>query len=144
MDFVNEFETDIMPYVESHYRTIPDRGHRAIAGLSMGGTQTLNIAFGNLDRFSAVGVFSSGILVGSLDEWEKNHRSVLDDVEIKKGLKTIWFSTGSSDPFINNSRAAVEMLKRHGFSPSFQESAGGHSWVNWRNYLHELVPRLFR
>jgi enterochelin esterase-like enzyme len=144
VDFVNEFAADIMPYIDSHYRTIADRSHRAIAGLSMGGTQTLNIAFGNLDRFSALGVFSSGILVGSLEEWEKDHRSVLDDARLKKGLKTIWFSTGSSDPFINNSRAAVEMLKKHGFAPSFEETAGSHSWVNWRNYLHEFVPQLFR
>jgi enterochelin esterase family protein len=110
----------------------------------MGGTQTLNIAFAGLDRFSSVGVFSSGILVGSLDDWERNHRSVLDDPGVKKGLKTIWFSTGSSDPFINNSKAAGDMLKKHGFSASFQESAGGHSWVNWGNYLHEFVPGLFR
>jgi enterochelin esterase-like enzyme len=144
VDFVNEFAADIMPYVESHYRTIADRAHRAIAGLSMGGTQTLNIAFANLDRFSSVGVFSSGILVGSLDDWEKNHRSVLDDPEVKKGLKTIWFSTGSSDPFISNSKAAVDVLKKHGFSPSFLEGEGGHSWINWRNYLHEFVPGLFR
>jgi len=56
----------------------------------------------------------------------------------------IWVKTGSEDPFIGNTKATVEMLKRHGFSVTFDESTGGHSWVNWRNYLHEFAPRLFK
>jgi enterochelin esterase family protein len=144
IDFPNEFVSDILPYVESHYRAIPDRLHRAIAGLSMGGTQTLNIAFANLDKFSAIGVFSSGILGGSLDDWEKNHLATLDDPKLKKGLKMIWFGTGSDDFLLATSKATVEMLNQHGFSATFQESAGAHTWVNWRNYLSELAPRLFR
>src|SRR6185437_11552707 len=63
-DFVNEFMTDILPYAESHYRITAERSHRAIAGLSMGGTQTLNIAIPHLDKFAYVGVYSSGILGG--------------------------------------------------------------------------------
>jgi enterochelin esterase family protein len=144
VDFAKEFSTEIIPYVESHYRTIADRPHRAIAGLSMGGTQTLNLAIADPGRFSAVGVFSSGILVGSVPGWEQDHLSVLDKPVLKKGVKTIWFKTGSEDPFISNTKATVEMLKRHGFSVIFTESSGGHSWVNWRNYLHEFAPQLFR
>src|SRR5438132_13089282 len=71
-DFPTEFVGDMLPYVERNYRTITDRPHRAIAGLSMGGSQTLNIAFANLERFSAIGVFSSGILGGDAAAWEKN------------------------------------------------------------------------
>jgi len=144
VDFADEFSSEIIPYVDSHYRTLADRSHRAIAGLSMGGTQTLNLAFGDLERFSAVGVFSSGILVGSVPDWEHDHLSVLDKRTLKNGLKMIWFKTGSEDPFIGNTKAAVEMLKRHGFPVTFEESAGGHSWINWRNYLHEFAPQLFR
>ena len=142
--FPNEFVSDIMPYVESHYRTIPDRPHRAIAGLSMGGAQTLNIAFTNLDWFSAIGVFSSGILGGDVADWEKNHLTALDDPKLKKGLKMIWFSTGSDDNLIKVSKATVEMLNRHGFAATFQESTGAHTWVNWRNYLYQVAPQLFR
>src|ERR1051326_1084268 len=61
-EFLEDFVTDIMPYAEKHYRVLTDRGHRAIAGLSMGGSQTLNIAFSHLDKFAYVGVFSSGII----------------------------------------------------------------------------------
>lgn len=142
--FPNEFFSDIMPYVESHYRTIPDRPHRAIAGLSMGGAQTLNIAFAHLDWFSSIGVFSSGILGGNVADWEKNHMAALDDPGLKKGLKMIWFSTGSEDALITASKASLEMLNRHGFAATFQESAGAHTWVNWRNYLYEVAPQLFR
>jgi enterochelin esterase family protein len=110
----------------------------------MGGTQTLNLAFADLERFSAVGVFSSGILVGSVPDWERDHLSVLDKPTLKNGLKMIWFKTGSEDPFIGNTKATVEMLKRHSFSVTFEESTGGHNWVNWRNYLHEFAPQLFR
>lgn len=142
--FPDEFVSDIVPYVESHYRTIPDRPHRAIAGLSMGGAQTLNIAFAHLDRFSAIGVFSSGILGGNVADWEKSHLEALDDPNLKKGLKLIWFSTGSEDALITVSKASVEMLNRHGFTATFQESTGAHTWVNWRNYLYEVAPQLFR
>jgi enterochelin esterase-like enzyme len=141
VDFPKEFLGDILPYVESHYRTIPDRPHRAIGGLSMGGTQALNIAFTNLEKFSALGVFSSGILGGNLADWEKEHLAVLDDPKLKKGLKTLWFSTGSADFLLANSKITVEMLNRHGFSASFRES---EVLTHWRNYLHELAPRLFR
>jgi enterochelin esterase-like enzyme len=144
VDFPKEIATEIIPYVESHYRTIADRPHRAIAGLSMGGTQTLNIAFADLEPFSVVGVFSSGILVGSVPDWEQQHLPVLDKPALKNALKLIWFKTGSADQFIGNTKATVEMLKRHGFSVTFGESTGGHSWVNWRNYLHEFAPQLFR
>ena len=144
VNFPDEFASDIMPYVESHYRTIPDRAHRAIAGLSMGGTQTLNIAVANLDRFSAIGVFSSGILGENVADWEKDRLTALDDPKLKKGLKMIWFSTGSDDSLITITRATVEMLNRHGFAATFEESTGAHTWVNWRNYLNEFAPRLFR
>lgn len=69
---------------------------------------------------------------------------MLDDAKLKNGLKTLWFSTGTDDFLIDNSRATVAMLKRHGFAVTFHESAGAHTWVNWRDYLHEFAPRLFR
>jgi enterochelin esterase-like enzyme len=139
-----EFATDILPLVEGRYRTLPDRAHRAIAGLSMGGTQTLYIAMGKLDRFSAVGVFSSGILGGTVAEWEAAHGQALDDARSKKGLKIFWFRTGSDDFLLDTTKETVAMLRKHGFDVLFQETTGAHSWVNWRNYLHEFAPLLFQ
>ena len=64
-EFVQDFEQDVMPYVEKHYRVIADRAHRAIAGLSMGGNHTLHVAMPRLDQFAYVGVFSSGLLAAA-------------------------------------------------------------------------------
>lgn len=144
-EFLEDFTGDIMPYVEKNYRTVNDRAHRAVAGLSMGGFQTLNIAFSHLDKFAYVGVFSSGILGGGgAEAWEKSHAADLDNPGLKKGLKTVWFSTGSADSLVTNSRATVEVLKKHGFDATFKESPGAHTWINWRNYLCEFTPTLFQ
>jgi enterochelin esterase family protein len=63
-DFARDFLTDLMPYAEKNYRVMTDRAHRAIAGLSMGGGQTLNVAFHRLEQFAYIGVFSSGATLG--------------------------------------------------------------------------------
>jgi enterochelin esterase family protein len=170
-EFTQDFETDLMPYAESHYRIITDRAHRAIAGLSMGGSQTLNIAIPHLDKFAYIGVFSSGVLGGGgrgrgpaaaatngalvaapaaapvptgPGIWEQQHLAELDNASWKKGLKLVWFSTGRDDSLIATSRATVDMLNKHGFNASFRDSAGAHTWLNWRDYLVEFTPQLFQ
>ena len=172
-EFTQDFMTDIMPYAETHYRIITDRAHRAIAGLSMGGSQTLNIAIPHLDKFSYIGVFSSG-LIGSFGggrggrgpgaatgpavaapappapaatgptPWETQHMAELDNAAWKRGLKLVWFSTGRDDGLITTSRATVDLLNKHGFNASFRDSAGAHTWLNWRDYLVEFTPQLFQ
>jgi len=155
-EFVQDFVDDIMPYAETHYRVYTDRSHRAIAGLSMGGSQTLNIALPHLDKFAYFGVFSSGLL-GSFGRgrdgatnapagptWEERHKDVLDNAKLKKGLKLAWFATGKDDFLIETSRGTVAMLKKHGFEPVFNETPGAHTWINWRNYLNEFTPQLFQ
>jgi enterochelin esterase family protein len=144
-EFQDDFNGDIMPYIESHYRVYTDKPHRAIAGLSMGGGQTLTAAFATLDQFAYIGVFSSGAGIGSGgNDWEERHKDVLDNPELKKGIELIWLSTGKDDRLITNSLATVDILKKHGFAPVFLESPGGHTWINWRAYLGEFVPQLFR
>jgi enterochelin esterase family protein len=161
-EFVQDFVTDIMPYVEKNYRVLMDRGDRAIAGLSMGGNQTLNIAIPNLEKFAYVGVYSSGLLSAFMrapqgqpapaglppispagEAWEKQQQAKLDDANLKKGLKLFWFATGKEDFLLGTTKATLELFKKHGFNPTFQESAGGHTWINWRNYLTEFAPQLF-
>jgi enterochelin esterase family protein len=158
-EFTQDFLADIMPYAETHYRVLADRAHRAIAGLSMGGGQTLNIAIPHLDKFAYVGVYSSG-LIGSFGGgragaaapaaapgppvWEQQHLAELDNAATKKGLKLLWFSTGVDDGLITTTRATVDLLKKHGFTPVLKESTGAHTWLNWRNYLIEFTPQLFQ
>jgi enterochelin esterase-like enzyme len=152
-EFAEDFMTDIMPYVENHYRALTDRAHMAIAGLSMGGGQTLNISMSHLDRFAYIGVFSAGVFsfgrtggppAAGAPEWEQQHAAMLDDAALKPGLKLLWFGTGTDDRLIPVTKATIEMLKKHGFTPFFRESPGGHTWINWRNYLDEFAPQLFQ
>jgi enterochelin esterase family protein len=156
--FVSDFVTAVMPYVEENYRIVKGRTNTAIAGLSMGGNQTLNIAFAHLDRFAYVGVFSSGLLgafpvagrggappapAAGPAEWEARYATALHDANLKKGLKVFWFSTGKDDFLVKNTVATVDLFKKHGFSPVYEESAGGHTWLNWRDYLSAFAPKLF-
>lgn len=162
--FVNDFVNDLMPYVEKNYRALTDRQSRAIAGLSMGGSQTLNIAIPHLEKFAYIGVFSSGILGGGGrgrgaapagaaagapappfgEAWEKANLAALDSAAGKRGLRLFWFSTGKEDGLITTTRNTVDLLKKHGFTPVFLESEGAHTWLNWRDYLAAFAPQLFQ
>jgi enterochelin esterase family protein len=160
-DFVKDFVGDIMPYAETHYRIQADRAHRAIAGLSMGGGHTLYISIPHLDKFAYIGVYSSGLFgipggspgrggapppegPNPVTVWEEQNKATLDNAALKKDLKLFWFSTGKDDGLIATSKATVELLKKHGFNATFDESPGAHTWINWRNYLNEFTPRLFQ
>jgi enterochelin esterase-like enzyme len=158
-EFTDDFVKDVMPYVEKNYRVIADRGHRAIAGLSMGGSQTLNIAVPNLEKFAYIGVYSSGLLGGGRGRgaapanatpappfgaaWEQQNSAVLGNAAAKKGLKVFWFATGVEDGLMPTTKSTVELFKKHGFAPTMKESGGGHTWLNWRDYLIEFTPQLF-
>ena len=170
-EFTQDFTMAIRPYIEQHYRVRTGRENRAIAGLSMGGSQTLNIGIPNLTDYAYIGVFSSGLLGGGGgrgrgaapaadaaaaapttapppppfgEAWEQRNLAMLDNAAAKKGLKVLWFSTGKDDGLIATTRSTVELLKRHGFTPQYTESAGGHTWLNWRDYLAQFAPLLFK
>ena len=143
--FVKEFQKDIKPYVESHYPVRTDRKSTAIAGLSMGGAQTLDIAIQNLEDFGYVGVFSSGVFgIAQSDDWAKRYQAQLDDAAARKGLELMWFSTGKDDFLLGTTEATVKMFEQHGFAVTYEQSAGGHTWINWREYLDKLAPQLFK
>jgi enterochelin esterase-like enzyme len=180
-EFVQDFTVDVVPYVQKHYRVLTDRAHTAIAGLSMGGNQTLHVAIPRLEKFAYVGVFSAGLFGGFpqlapagrgapspvpaaapaagapaaapapapggpplAEDWARQHAATLDNPALRKGLKRVWFSTGKDDGLITTSIATVELLKKHGLPATFTETPGGHTWINWRNYLNEFVPQLFQ
>jgi enterochelin esterase family protein len=142
--FEDDFLKDLLPYVEKNYRVLTDRPNRAIAGLSMGGAQTLNIAFTRPKEFGYVGVFSSGVVFGNVADWEKEHQAGVGDAAAREGLKLLWFATGSEDFLLKRTRETVDVLKKAGFNPVFRETEGGHTWINWQRYLNEFGPQLFR
>lgn len=148
-EFKLDFLNDIVPYAESHYRVKDGFDNRAIAGLSMGGMQTINV----MDHFAYVGVYSSGIFginggFGNQQQegpsWEEQHKEFLESADAKEKLKLLWFATGDEDFLIETSRATVELFKKYGFDVTYKESGGGHTWINWRDYLNDYAPLLFQ
>jgi enterochelin esterase-like enzyme len=143
--YVPDFLNDVVPYVEKNYRVLPNRANRAIAGLSMGGAQTLNIALPHLDMFSAIGVFSSGLFAGPEDPMVKANAAALSNPALKKGLKVFWTAIGKNDSLAAPGNAAMlKVLGEHGFKVDSHTTEGAHDWVNWQKYLNEFAPLLFR
>ena len=148
--FEGDFINDIVPHIEKNYRVRADRKNRALAGLSMGGGQTMNIGFANLEKFAFLGVYSSGVVGGSRTPnqneppWEERHKAALNDPKSKDGLQLLWFATGKDDFALDRTKATVDLLKKHNFSPVFKQTDGGHTWINWREYLNEFAPQLFQ
>ena len=157
-EFSRDFLDDVAPYIDQHYRVLTGREHRAIAGLSMGGSQTLNLAIPHLDKFAYVGVFSSGLLSSfrvarpgapalpppTGPGWEEQNKAALENAATKKGLKLFWFATGKDDFLVDVTHQTVDLFKKYGFKPVYTESNGGHTWLNWRDYLSEFAPKLFQ
>jgi len=155
-EFTQDFENDILPLVEKKYRVHTDRKNRAIAGLSMGGAQTLNIGIPNLEKFAYLGVYSSGVFgiagggrAGNPNapqgpSFEERHAAILDNAKLKKGLKLFWFATGKDDFLVETSRKTVEMFRKHNFDVVYKETEGAHTWDKWREYLNEFAPKLFQ
>jgi enterochelin esterase family protein len=118
----------------------------------MGGAQTLNVAFDNLEDYGYIGVYSSGIfgITGGPGgnepntQWEDAHKSTLDNADLKDGLKLVWIACGKDDFLVQTSKATVDMLKKHKFDVVAKDSDGGHTWLNWRDYLAEFTPKLFQ
>ena len=148
--FVDDLLTTIIPIVEERYRVRTTREDRAIAGLSMGGAETLRVAPSNLDKFAYIGVFSMGLQVGThagvkSDFEERNANFFSDPDRTNELVKLFWIAAGEDDQIITDgARRLSETLKRGGIQHKFNETAGGHTWINWRQYLYEFAQLLFR
>lgn len=144
--FVDELLNNVMPYVEKNYRVTANRDNRAIAGLSMGGGQTLRIAPANLDKFAYIGVWSAGVNPqGAADFESRNAQFFQSPEKTNRMVKLFWIGVGQKDPLAGaGARNLAELLKNRGIKAEFHESEGGHTWINWRHYLNEFAPLLFR
>ena len=152
---------DLIPMIDSSYRTIPDRDHRAMAGLSMGGMQTLFIALQHLDSFAYVGSFSGPIVpnldVGDISAFRTRAQpfdaktayggAFADPSTFNQRVKLLWLGVGSaeSDEFRNGIAGAAAALRKAGVHLEYFESSGtAHEWQTWRRDLNDFAPRLFR
>jgi enterochelin esterase-like enzyme len=138
--FTPELMTVIIPYMEANYRVSKSSEDRALAGLSRGGNQTIYLGLTHTQQFSYLGVFSSGL--PNQKGLEEKYGSTLSKDAAR--LKLIWFGFGTRDPSKPNALSAQKFLDGYGIKYLSEETPGGHVWANWRRYLSEFAPLLFR
>jgi len=136
----SDFFQTLIPFVEENYTIANRHEDWAIAGLSMGGGQSLRIGLNHPDRFATIGAFSSGVSgdVESLQiRYERMKR--LD----KAGAQRIWIACGRDDFLVDRNQAFHRWLTDEGVDHSYKLTSGGHSWPVWRDYLEEFLSRYF-
>ena len=143
--FEESMVKDIIPYVESHYRVIADRDNRALAGLSMGGMQTLTLTGNYPYMFGYIGVMSMGLVdVSTMGLKPDPDQDTKFEALKNSGYKLYWVGVGKDDFLYKSVQSLRTSLDKHGLKYTYRESTGGHSWANWRIYLSEFAPQLFR
>lgn len=136
--FERDLLDDVIPAIESRYAASPEREHRALAGLSMGGGQTLNFGLAHLDRFAWIGAFSSAPNTKTPAEL------VPDPDAVKRQLKLFYLSCGNRDGLFRISQGMHVYLKEHNVPHVWNVDGHGHDPTHWRNNLYHFVQRLFR
>jgi enterochelin esterase family protein len=140
-----ELHDNIIPYIESHYRVIADREHRAFAGLSMGGLQVMWYGLPYYDKFAYMGIFSMGLDPKATDEYLKMaNRFFGNSDKVNKEMKLLWLGCGETDFLKTQFDNLSRVLKDHKINFVQRDTKGGHTWTNWRRYLNELAPQLFK
>jgi enterochelin esterase family protein len=139
-DFEKDLLGDLIPFVQGNYRVAADRDHRALAGLSMGGGQTLAIGPRHLDMFSRLAVFSAG--------GGQNPAQTLADVganakNVNAQLKLFWIGIGTEDGGLAGAKRTSEFLNSAGIKHVFKTAPGAHTWIVWRKFLNEVAPQIF-
>ncbi len=139
---------DVIPYIESHYRVITNSDNRAIAGLSMGCLHTQIAAMNNPTMFKYMGLFSLGlhpdddnlreIMKPLIAAYDKNLET------LQKNYKLFYIACGKEDFVYDGVQILRKKLDENNFKYIYNETEGGHTWANWRAYLTDLAPRLFK
>ena len=141
--FERELMQDILPLVESRYRILADPEHRALGGLSMGGIQTLNIGLHHLGTFRSLIIMSSGWFAADRDAFF-NGPDAARIPQYNAQLKLFWWGWGETDIARDNALACIARFRQAGVHLETEETADGHEWKNWRLYLSQVAPLLFR
>jgi enterochelin esterase-like enzyme len=136
--FEKDLLNDLIPYIEKNFPVYKDAEHRAIAGLSMGGGQSLNFGLGNLDTFAWIGSFSAAPNTKPPEELLPN------PAEAKKKLKLLWISCGADDGLITFSLRTHNYLQAHGVPHIFYIEPGVHEFKVWKNGLYMFSQLIFK
>jgi enterochelin esterase-like enzyme len=136
--FERDLLDDVIPTIQSRYSTYTDRDHRALAGLSMGGGQTLNFGLTHLDTFAWLGSFSAA------PNTKPPAELVPDPAAVKEQLKVFWISAGNKDGLISISQGMHAYLKEKGVPHIWHVDGNGHDPTHWRNSLYYFAQQIFR
>jgi len=144
--FTRDLLEDVIPMIDRSFRVYADRDHRAIAGLSLGGAQSLAIGLSHTDLFSRVAGFSSAIGAATNPETGGvNFDTVLADAaHINRQLKLLWIGCGTEDPLFEANTAFADLLSKHKIEHIFRVTGGAHTYAVWQRYLNEVAPMLFQ
>jgi enterochelin esterase-like enzyme len=142
--FEDDLLKDIIPYIDSHYSTLADSKHRAIAGLSMGGGQSLNIGLHNLKTFAYVGGFSSAPNTNMVGGMNKDIELVPDVKAAKKNMKLLWIACGNKDGLISVTQKAHQYLKEKGIAHVYHIDSNAHDNIEWDNNLYLFAQHLYK
>ena len=145
--FERELKLCIIPFVEKNYRAETSSGNRALAGLSMGGIQTLYAGINNTDLFSYLGVFSSGwIMPAQSDLADKQYDFMKKNLDkINNNLKLLWIGDGGKEDIAyNNCQTMISKFNEMNLKYIYSDYPGGHAWPVWRNNLYNFAQLLFK
>jgi enterochelin esterase-like enzyme len=143
-EFAVDFVRDLVPLVESRYRGVADRAHRAIAGNSMGGGQALAIGLTHPEMFSSVASFSAAMQIANRPAWGGiDMAAALSDADALNELDLLWIGCGTEDGMFNINKQFSDQLTEAGVEHVFRATPGAHTPAVWSRFLHELVPQLF-
>lgn len=143
--FADVVVNELIPAIDSAYRTLPGQPHRAIAGLSMGAGQATQIGLANTGKFSGIGSFSGGG-IRNFDPKTSNSGVFADAAAFNRKVPVLWFGAGTAEGGrVSGGRTAVEAMNKAGIKAIWFESPGtSHEWQTWRRCLYDFAPRLFR
>ncbi|WP_337042265.1 alpha/beta hydrolase-fold protein [Emticicia sp. 17c] len=144
--FENELKNAVVPFVETNYRTLADGKNRALAGLSMGGLQTLHAGVRNSDMFNYLGVFSSGWWANNTKLSDPQYEFMKNNTDkINTNLKEFWISQGGKEDIAHaNCQIMMKKFDEMGIKYKYSEYAGGHTWPVWRHDLMMFAQLLFK
>jgi enterochelin esterase-like enzyme len=144
--FEKELKLSIIPFVEKNYRVKTDAKYRALAGLSMGGIQTLYAGVRNTDLFSYLGVFSSGWFANQKELSDPQYEFMKNNADkINNNVKQFWISQGGKEDIAwKNCQAMLSKLDELKIKYTYGEYHGGHTWPVWRNNLYNFAQLLFK
>lgn len=141
---------EIIPMIDASFRTLTDRDHRAMAGLSMGANQTITITMNNLDKFSYIAGFSGTSNYPRTDVIDPAtfiSGKFMDGAALNKKIKLFWLGLGTEEPapFPGSVKAFRNMLEKQGVKYTYYESKGtAHEWLTWRRDLHQFASLIFK